>query len=363
MNRLLTITTVLITAGILAACSKAEDKPEISRPVRTVTAVNGHANTFTFAGEVKPRHETRLAFRVSGQLLERRIEIGTVVAAGQVLARLDNKDLRLSETGARARLAQAESQALLAEADFKRFAGLRAKNFISQAEFERRESQFTQAREEAAAVQAAAEQSMNQTGYGTLIAPHAGVITAIEAESGQVVTSGQTIARLARLDETEIAFSVPEHLLDAVKNAERFEIGLWSKPDAIYPGRLRELSPIADAASRTYPARLSVQSRAADLAYGMSAEVRVSTAHAGIISVPLTALTRDREHASVWVAEGEPLTARRVPVTPGAIQGDSVQILAGLAAGQVVITAGANMLTEGQHVRAMDNVLVAGAKP
>ncbi len=193
----------------------------------------------------------------------------------------------------RARLAQAESQALLAEADFKRFTELRAKNFISQAEFERRESQFTQAREEAAAVQAAAEQSMNQTGYGTLIAPHAGVITAIEAESGQAVMSGQTIARLARLDETEISFSVPEHLLDAVKNAERFEIGLWSKPEAVYPGGLRELSPVADAASRTYPARLSVQSRAAELAYGMSAEVRISTSHAGIINEPLTALTRE----------------------------------------------------------------------
>ncbi len=99
---MLTITTIFIAAGTLAACSKTEDKPEISRPVRTVTAVNAHGNTFTFAGEVKPRHETRLAFRVSGQLLERRIEVGTVVVAGQVLARLDSKDLRLSETGARA---------------------------------------------------------------------------------------------------------------------------------------------------------------------------------------------------------------------------------------------------------------------
>lgn len=363
MKRLLTITTIFIAAGMFAACSKTEDKPEISRPVRTVTVVNDTGTTLTFAGEVKPRHETRLAFRVPGQLLERRVEIGSVVTAGQVLALLDNKDLRLSETGARARLAQAESQALLAEADFKRFAGLRAKNFISQAEFERREAQYTQAREEAAAAQAAAEQSMNQTGYGALVAPHAGVITAVEAETGQVVSSGQTIARLARLDETEIAFSVPEHLLDAVKKSNRFEIGLWSRPDAMYAGTLRELSPIADAASRTYPARLSVRNRDSGLAYGMSAEVRVSTRPAATVSVPLTALIRGRENASVWLAEGEPLTVRRVTVMPGAVEGDKVQVLAGLAAGQVVVTAGANLLTEGQKVQLMDQMLVAGAKP
>lgn len=363
MNRLLTLSIIFAAAGFVAACSKTEDKPEISRPVRTITVVSDDSSTLTFAGEVKPRHETRLAFRVPGQLSERYVEVGNVVYTGKVLARLDNEDLRLSEAGARARLAQAQSQAEFAEAEFKRFAGLRAKNFISQAEFERRESQFTQAREEAAAAQAAAEQSMNQTEYGTLVAPHAGVITAVEAESGQVVSSGQTIARLARLDETEIAFSVPEHLLDAVKKAGRFEIGLWSRPDAAYVGMLRELSPIADAASRTYPARLSVRNRDRGLAYGMSAEVRVYTPHAATLSVPLTALMRDQQHASVWVADGEPLTARRVTVTPGAVDSDNVHIVSGLSAGQVVVTAGAHLLSEGQKLRPMDALQVAGAKP
>lgn len=363
MNRLFIFSTVFIAAGALAACSKTDVKAEVTRPVRTVTVVNNSGHTLSFAGEVKPRHETRLAFRVTGQMLERRIEVGTVVSAGQVLARLDTKDLRLSEASARARLAQAESQAQFAEAEFKRFAGLRAKNFISQAEFERHQSQLMQAREESAAARAAAEQSTNQTKYGALVAPHAGVITAVEAESGQIVTSGQTIARLARLEETEVAFSVPEHLLDTVKSATRFEINSWSKPHTTYVASLRELSPIADPASRTYPARLSVKNRDADLAYGMSAQVRVSTWHPDVVSVPLTAITRDQQHTtSVWVAEGEPLTVRRVKVDLGGVEGDNVQIVSGLAAGQVVVTAGANLLSEGKTVRSMDHVLVAGVK-
>lgn len=353
----------ILVAVLLVACSKTETKPEVVRPVRTVTVASDDGNLLSFAGEVKPRHETRLAFRVSGQMLERRIEVGSIVQAGQALALLDGKDLRLSETGARARLAQSESQALLAESDFKRYAELRSKNFISQAEFERREAQFIQAREETAAAKAAAQQTVNQTAYSQLIAPHAGVITAIEAESGQVVTSGQTIARLARLEEKEISFSVPEHQLDAVKNAERFEIGLWSKSDAAYVGKLRELAPIADAASRTYAARLTVGNADPNLAFGMSAEVRVRAKHTAAIQVPMTALIQEQGRTSVWVVTGQPLVVRRTPVTTGAVLGEGVQIVEGLSAGQVVVTAGVNLLAEGQKVRLLDNIQVAGATP
>lgn len=364
MNSLTRLTLTLVTAtAALAACSKEEAKPEVIRPVRSVTVAAENGNALSFAGEVKPRYETRLAFRVGGQMLERRVEVGSVVKAGQVLAVLDAKDLRLSETAARARLAQAESQAALAQADFKRYAELRARNFISQAEFERREAQFTQAREAAEAARADSERLLNQVAYGTLVAPHAGVIASIEAETGQVVSPGQTIARLARLDAKEVAFSVPEHLLDTVRKAEGFEVKLWSKPDASYRGRLRELSPIADPASRTYAARLAVGNGDPGLALGMTAEVRVHGARPETIQVPVTALLEEQGRSSVWVVEGNPATVRRVPVVTGALLGGSVQIVEGLSAGQTVVTAGVNLLAAGQKVRLLDDTQVAGLRP
>lgn len=346
----------------VVACSKEEIKPEVVRPVRTMIVAPKNGDVLSFAGEVKPRYETRLAFRVPGQIVERRIEVGSVVSAGQVLAVLDAKDLKLAESAANAQLAQAETQATLAEADFKRYTELRAKNFISQAEFERREAQVKQARESVAAARAENERLKNQVGYGALVAPHAGVITAIEAEAGQVVAAGQPVARLARQEEREIAFSVPEHLLQAVKAAKDIEVRLWSKPDNAYVGRLRELAPVADTASRTYPARLTIVKSDRELALGMTAEVRVRTKHTETIRVPLSAMFHQENKPAVWVVDGNPAAVQLVPVVTGEVRGDTVEITSGLTPGQTVVTAGVHMLAPGQKVRLLEDEKVAGGR-
>ena len=140
-QRLLLVVTL---AAFAAGCAQETAKPEVVRPVRTVTVDAARADGWTLPGEVRARYETRLAFRLPGQMLERRVEIGQRVAAGHVIASIDARDAGLAESQARAQLAQAESQAALAEADLKRFAELRNRNFISQAEYDRREAQARQ---------------------------------------------------------------------------------------------------------------------------------------------------------------------------------------------------------------------------
>lgn len=352
---------ILGTVILLAACADTQPKTDVIRPVRTLTVAPKNGDVLTFAGEVRPRYETRLAFRVPGQIIERRVEIGSVVQAGDVIAVIDSKDLKLAASAASARLAQTESQAALAEADFKRYLELRAKHFISQAEFDRRETQVRQAREAVAAARAEHQQIVNQVSYGSLVAPHAGVITGLSAEVGQVVAAGQPVARIARQHEKEIAFSVPEHLLQTVEGAREIEARLWSKPGAAYKARLRELSPIADPASRTYPARLSIAGDPRDLALGMTAEVRVQTRLAESIRVPLTAIFHQHDRAAVWVVEGTPPAVKLVPIAPGAVYGDTVEIRSGLAPGQTIVTAGVNMLVPGQKVRVLDEPAFAKA--
>lgn len=349
------IALAFIAALLIASCAKDEAKPDVVRPVRVMTLAPRNGDVLTFAGEVKPRYETRLAFRVPGQMSERRVDVGSVVSAGQILAALDAKDLKLAESVAVAQRAQIESQAALAEADFKRYAELRAKNFISQAEFERREAQFEQAREAVAAARAENERLSNQAAYGTLVAPHAGVITAIEAEAGQVVAAGQPVARLAKLEEREIAFSVPENLLTSLKQAKDIEVRLWSRPDVAYAARLRELSPVADPASRTYPARLAIAKGGRELTLGMTAEVRVRSNHAETLRVPLSAVFHEQDHPAVWVVEGDPPVVRLAPVATGAVHGDMVEIAQGLTPGQVVVTGGVHMLLPGQKVRRLED--------
>jgi membrane fusion protein, multidrug efflux system len=343
-----------VAAALLAltGCAKPETKPETLRPVRTAVVTAGGADEWVLSGDVRPRYETRLSFRLPGQMLSRKLEVGSRVQAGQTVAVLDGRDARLAESSARAQLAQAQSQATLAQADLGRFTELRAKNFISQAEFDRREAQARQAAEQVAAARAQASQAANQVGYTLLAAPHAGVITGLEAEAGQVLTAGQTVARLARTEELEIAVNVPEHRLEGFKETKDFEVRLWSAPDRTYRGRLRELSPVADPASRTYPARISLQQEDGALAIGMTAELRVRSAGSGMAQVPLSALFHRNGQPAVWVVERDQV--HLVDVQTGDIHGNFVTIAAGLQAGQRIVTAGVNRLSDGQRVAAAD---------
>ena len=342
-----TLIAAAALAALAAGCAKHEPKAEALRPVRSVLVAQQGAEEWVLSGEVRARYETRLSFRLPGQMLARKVEVGSRVKAGQTVAVLDGRDAELAASSARAQLAKAESEAALADADLKRFAELRAKNFISQADYDRRESQARQAREQAAAARAQASQAANQVGYTLLAAPHAGVITALEAEAGQVLLAGQTVARLARPEELEVAVSVPEHRLEAFRQAQQYEIRLWSAPGRSYRGKLRELSPVADPASRTYAARIALDEDGA-LAIGMTAELRVRAAGDAVAQVPLSALFHRDGRPAVWVIEGDQV--RLVDVVTGAVAGDSVAISAGLKPGQRVVTAGVQRLQDGQRV-------------
>jgi membrane fusion protein, multidrug efflux system len=342
-----TLVAICAAALLVAGCAQEEPKSEAPRPVRSALVTQNGAEEWVLSGEVRARYETRLSFRLPGQMLARKVEVGSRVRTGQAVAVLDGRDAELTQSSARATLAQAESQAALAEADLKRYAELRAKNFISQAEYDRREAQAQQAREQVAAARAQAAQAANQVGYTLLAAPHAGVITAIEAEAGQVLAAGQTVARLARPEELEVAVAVPEHRLEVFKNAHQYEVRLWSAPGKSYRGKLRELSPVADPASRTYAARIALEEDG-DLAIGMTAELRVRAAGGAVPQIPLSALFHRNGRPAVWVIEGEQV--RLVEVVTGEVAGDSVAISAGLQPGQHVVSAGVQRLEDGQRV-------------
>jgi len=347
-----------VAAAMLAAgCTKTE----VVRPVRTVTVDASRAEAWTLPGEVRARYETRLAFRLPGQMIERRVEVGQRVAAGEVIARIDARDAGLAESQARAQLAQAESQAALAQADLKRFAELRARNFISQAEFDRRRAQAHQASEQAVAAHAVAEQASNQVTYTVLTAPHAGVITALEAEAGQVLAAGQTVARLARPDELEIAVSVPEHRVREFTNAMRYDVSLWAAPGVRYEGRLREISPVADPATRTYAARISVRGEDSRLGIGMTAELGVTGGGLSTPRLPVSAVFHQGSKPAVWIVQDG--RVELVPVTTGELYGNDVAITAGLAAGQRVVTAGVNRLEPGQRVALLGNANLTARAP
>lgn len=338
---------------LLTGCGgDAPPPPADIRPVRAEqVGLNASHSGTRYAGEVRARHETDLAFRVAGRVESRKVEVGSEVKAGQLIATLDPNDYALAANAAQAQLTAAEAEARLAQQDLQRFTELRAQNFISQAELDRRRTTAEATSARVRQLRAEAARQGNQRAYTRLTAPHAGVVTAVSLEAGQVVEQGQPVAKLARSGEREVRIDVPENALDALRAAKSLTIRLWSAPGAHYAGRLRELSPMADAASRTYSARVSILKPDAGVRLGMTATVEVANATEPGLSVAQTALFKVNGQPQVWVVDRQTGKVAARSLKLGALSGDRAAVLAGLAAGEWVVTAGVHKIAPGQRVR------------
>lgn len=329
---------LLASLVLLAGCAKEPTPPTPPKVVRVLVAGQTEiTDSQRYSGEVRARYETTLGFRVGGKLVARSADVGTPVKAGQALARLDPADAALQA-------AQAEAQRALAAADLKRFEDLRSKNFVSQSALDAR---ITAAK----AADAQAALARNQTGYATLFADHPGVIAAVLAEPGQVVAAGQGVFRLARDGDREVAISVPESDVARLKVGSPAEVNLWAAPGKPYRGEIREISPIADPATRTYPIRVRLVQTDSTPALGMTASVRFSGAAAPALTIPLTALyQQDGGGAAVWIVGAEQTVSLR-PVRVARYADAGVEIVEGLAPGERIVAAGVHKLSAGEKVR------------
>lgn len=342
----------LCLTGALAACGKPEAQPEAPRPVRSLTlgtAGQQQAAAF-YAGDIRARHEARLAFRVGGKVVERLVDVGAAVKPGQALARLEDHDTSLDLASRRARLAAAEADLKQNEADIKRYRELLAQHFISQAEFDRREAALAAARGNQQAAQANTQLGVNQQRYTTLTADRAGVVTAIDAEVGQVVSAGQGVARVAESTEREAVIAVAESQLTEVRAARGFVVQVGQLPGR-YQGVLRELAPDADSVSRTYSARITLKDADDAVHLGMSARIYPQGEAAAPLSVPLSAVLDENNRHYLWLLDGKAPQVRRVEIKLAKVSSDTAWIASGVRAGQEVVTAGVHLLRDGQTVR------------
>ena len=342
----------LVGLALLAACSRPEPAAEPVRAVKVFTVgTSAMQSGSEFAGEVRPRVESRLGFRVAGKITRRQAEVGQRVKAGTVLAQLDPQDYRLAADAARAQLAAAVTNRDLAAADFKRFASLRDQNFISKAELERRESTLkaAQAQVEQAQAQLAAEG--NQARYTSLVADVSGVITAVDAEPGQVVAAGAPVVRIAQDGARDVVFSVPEDKVAALRPGSGVTVRLWAGQGEV-AGRVREVAASADPSTRTFPVKVSLDA-AAQPPLGSTVTVlpqalRPDAVQA--IKVPTSALRQAGQGSAVWVLDTRTMTVKSQPVQVATADGNEAVIAAGLQPGVQVVAAGVHVLAPGQKV-------------
>ena len=321
-NRIASVITLAAACSIafLAGCSKPVEKTQDIRPVRAIQLAADNADVVAeFSGEVRARIESRLGFRVGGKIVARRIDVGTVVKRGQILMRLDPQDLQLAQAQSNAGLKAAESNRDLARAELKRYQELRDKNFVSQAVLDGKETSYKAAQASYEQATAGYKNQLNQTGYATLASDVDGVVTGVDAEVGQVVAAGTPVVRVAQLGEKEIVIGIPEDKVDTLRRVTDVRVRIWANPNSVIPGKIREMSPIADPATRTFTAKISIPAAPADVKLGMTAYVTFAakTPNA-MIKVPLTALFQEKAATAVWVVENG--AVKLVPVKSRVLQ-------------------------------------------
>jgi RND family efflux transporter MFP subunit len=342
---------------LLAACDQpATSAPaaKLERPVQVQRiAFANETPAQEFVGVVRARRETDLGFRVAGKIVARTVDVGNTVHAGDIVARLDPQDLSLQVESAQAELTAATSNLADAAADEARYANLKTRAAVAVADYDHKKAAKDEAEGRLKRAQRALDLARNQLEYAELKVDVDGVITATLVETGQVVNIGQPVARLAHHGEKEALVALPETWLDEARNSDA-TVSLWASPDRKFKAHLRELSPQADATTRTYAARFSIENPDDAAALGMTATVRLARPTTRrLVRLPLSAILNRGLGPSVYVVDGSG-TLRPQSVTVVSFSGDAALVSEGVADGDEVVTLGVQKLESGTRVRTID---------
>jgi len=350
------IVAVAIGAGVFAwsaGATKARITELSPRPARVMeVAFRPQSQTLSLAGTVVPRIEASLGFRVAGKVIGRDVDVGAVLSAGQLIARLDPTDYRLAVENARAALGSADADYARAKADFDRYMNLRGSTAFMAQTLDQRQSTSSIALARVEQARSQLTTAENNLAYTELHADGPGIVTAVQAEVGQVLAQGQTVVRVARTDEIEILVGVPEHRLKAVREAADASYELWSDPSRRFAAHLRELSPSADPVTRTYPARFSVVEKPDFIGLGMTATLAFSRPdRQSLAEVPLGAIFQQGKEPAVWIVDKASGAVTLRPVTVVRWRDDTALISSGVKDGELIATAGVHKLESGQKVK------------
>ncbi len=344
----------MILAALLTACDEPPQPLKPPRPALVMTVGDASASSaMVLVGEVRPRYESSQGFRISGKVIERKVDVGAQVRKGQLLVRLDAVDTNLNAAAAMADVRAAEASHALAVAELDRQRQLFERKFISASALDMHEAELKTSSARLAQVKARADVSGNQARYANLTADRDGVVTAIRAEPGQVVDAGEAIVQIANLKETEVLVAVPESRMSQVKVNAPVSIKMWANQQRLYQGVVREIAPAADSSTRAFNIRVSIKDADQAIKLGMTAGVRFDTEiqqHNPQLLIPSAALTEIHGKKVVWVVDAVNKVQPR-EVVAGEFTEDGVLIDDGLQPGERIAIAGVHTLIKGMQVK------------
>src|SRR6266567_62496 len=347
--------TALGAAAFGAFFLRAQEASAVGDPrqeppvVRLVTAARVAGSDRGFTGIIGARVQSNLGFRVAGKIVERLVNVGVAVKAGQPLMRIDETDLRLALTAKRNAVAAARASAVQTEADERRYANLVNNGWASRQRYEQAKAALDTAEAQLAAAEAAARVAENEATYSVLVADADGTVIDTLGEPGQVVAAGQTVVRLAQAGPREAVVALPETIRPAIGSAA--EASVYGSDQGRYIAHLRQLSDSADAQTRTYEARYVLDGDAAAAPLGATVTIRLaSQASQTELQVPLGAVLDDGRKTGVWVLDSASSTVHFRPVKLVRVSGESA-VISGLSSGDPIVSLGAHLLQDGARVR------------
>lgn len=351
------VLAALMVSTVLAGCGQRDKAVEKAPLVKTQQADgNNSAEDSVYAGTVCGRYETNMSFQVGGQILSRNVQAGSQVHAGDVLMTIDARDVVQQANQGDQQVASANAQLKLAQSNLSRYTQLYEAQAVPASVLDQYQTSYDAA---FAAYQIALTQAArghNAMGYTQLTAGADGVISAVNAEAGQVVAAGQTVLTLVQTGELEIEINIPENRLSDAVVGNSVKVSFWALNDTV-DGVIREVAPMADSTARTYRVRVSVPNPPAAMQLGMTASVSLvhgdAAAAAGGMILPLSAIYQTDDKPQVWVVtDDHTVTLKTVSVEEF---GDDKVRVHGLDPADQVVIAGVHKLRDGQQVRTEDS--------
>lgn len=343
---------LLLAVLLLIGCHK-EEKAEPVRPVVKTVRVHMGVGSWdrSYSGVVVARNEVQESFRVDGRIVKRLVDVGDRVRVGQVLAILDENDLRLSMESAQAELKAATANRAQAVTDEGRYSTLLSRNAVSHMEFEARRLAAEEATGRLDRAARAFSLAQNRSNYSRLIASTDGVVTKVSAEAGQVVAPGQSVVSVAKDGKLEVLVDIPEGNIQGLKDSSA-EVSLWSNSEERYRAVVREIAPEADPVTRTFAVRFTLRDAKPSVRLGMTANLQLLDSTATPIArIPSNALFNQGDGLSVWVVAPDTgrLTLKRVIVERYTDQ--DAYVHGEIVDGDVIVIAGVQRLDKNMVVR------------
>ena len=352
--RLSLLTVSVLALFVAAGCSPAEEKKAeaVIRPVKVVeAAVTGTSRRLTYSGSVKARTDMALGFRVPGKIVARHVDVGDRVQSGQALLTLDTADLELAVARAEADLAAATQGLATAETELKRTETLRKQDIVAQTSLDQRKLAFEQASATQRSAETALAQARNQLAYAALSSDKPGVVTAVNADIGQVMAAGSPAVSVAVDGDRDVLIAVPETEIAGFAPGGEVEISLYAGQGETLKGEIREIAASADPVSRTFAVRIQLPDDPA-VRIGMTASVSVTVKAADDgITLPVAALAERDGKPVVWLVDRATDTVSARPVTVAGYADNGVRISAGVKPGDWVVAAGTQFMTDKLKVR------------